>query len=242
MKISSLAALGIAGALLCAFAVQAASTNGGVSATCKDGSSWSGKSHSGACRGHGGVQSWSDSGTSATAQTATTEATTSTRKSHSKNSESATTSGGMSSSMSSNTGATASVTATCKDGTTWTGKSHSGACRGHKGVQSWSNAGTAAATPAATPAAPPPVAAPVAKSTPMQPVANTAPASRSRTASAAQTAAPGGGPGQVWVNASTKVYHCSNDRWYGKTKNGQYMSESQAKAQGFRPDHGKACS
>ena len=40
------------------------------------------------------------------------------------------------------------VTATCKDGTTFSGTKRSGACRGHGGVQSW---GTAAASPAAPP-------------------------------------------------------------------------------------------
>jgi hypothetical protein len=47
--------------------------------------------------------------------------------------------------------------------------------------------------------------------------------------------------GKVWVNKDTRTYHCEGDQWYGKTGNGAYMSESDAKAQGFRPDHGNAC-
>lgn len=56
--------------------------------------------------------------------------------------------------------------------------------------------------------------------------------------------APGGGAGKVWVNtgSGSKTYHCQGTKWYGTTKHGEYMSEAQAKAQGYHADHGKACS
>jgi len=57
----------------------------------------------------------------------------------------------------------------------------------------------------------------------------------------AQSAAHGGWIWslRVWVNTASKVYHCPGTRWYGKKKQGSHMSETAAKAEGARPDHGK---
>ena len=118
-------------------------------------------------------------------------------------------------------------TGLCKDGSYWSGATKKGACTGHKGVKDWyAAAGSAAANTA--PAAAAATAAPAAAA----PKVSAVPAA---------TAAPSGGPGQVWVNKTSKVYHCPSDPWYGKTKNGAYMSESDAIAQGNHADHGKAC-
>jgi len=138
--------------------------------------------------------------------------------------------------------APAGTTGLCNDGTFYSGATKKGACKGHKGVKDWyadSGAAPAAAapTPAAAPAKPAPASPPAAAPAPAPQAAATPPAP----GAPAMVPAPGGGAGKVWVNKSTKVYHCQGDKWYGKTKEGEYLAEADAKAQGFKPDHGKAC-
>jgi hypothetical protein len=53
--------------------------------------------------------------------------------------------------------------------------------------------------------------------------------------------APGAAPNKVWLNASTKVYHCPGDRYYGRTKAGKYMTELEAKATGAHGPRGETC-
>jgi hypothetical protein len=133
-------------------------------------------------------------------------------------------------------GAPAGATGLCNDGSYWTGASKSGACRGHKGVKTWYASTSAAPATAAAPAAP--AAAPANPTPPAAP----SPKSKAATPTSSTTPAPGGGPGLVWLNTSTKVYHCQGTKYYGTTKAGAYMTEAAAKAKGAHPDAGKPCS
>ena len=134
-------------------------------------------------------------------------------------------------------GAPAGTTGLCKDGTYSSSASKSGACRGHKGVQTWYAAAAAAPAPAAAMKAAAPAPAPAAAMKAAAP----APAAAMKAAPTPAAMAPGGGAGQVWVNTASKVYHCQGDKYYGKTKAGSYMTETAAVAAGNHPDHGKAC-
>ena len=53
--------------------------------------------------------------------------------------------------------------------------------------------------------------------------------------------APGAAPDKVWVNLSSHVYHCPGDRYYGRTKDGRYMTEPEAKASGAHGPRGATC-
>ena len=43
----------------------------------------------------------------------------------------------------------------------------------------------------------------------------------------------------VWVNLKSHVYHLQSDPLYGRTKHGEYMCPSTAKAQGYHPAHSR---
>ena len=147
---------------------------------------------------------------------------------------------------------------TCKDGTS-SPHGGRGACSGHGGIDKAATAAAGAggassggstgatsstgstapnSTSSSAPAAPA-APAPASTSSTHPPATQT---TTSKAPPASQAAAPGGGPGMVWVNTASKVYHCPSDRYYGKTKAGEYMTEADAKAKGNRADHNKPCS
>jgi hypothetical protein len=153
----------------------------------------------------------------------------------------------------------AATPVTCKDGTT-SPHGGRGSCSGHGGIDKAATAAAAGGTASGASTTSGGTSSTGGKSsggdssssstatgsaTPAAPSSTHPPATQTATPKASptsQAAAPGGGPGMVWVNSASKVYHCPNDRWYGKTKAGEYMTEADAKAKGNRADHNKPCS
>jgi hypothetical protein len=149
--------------------------------------------------------------------------------------------------------APAGSTGVCKDGSYTNAVNKSGACRGHEGVQSWFAADAPAAKssaktakePKPSTATPPPAPAASAATTPAAAVpapaaAQSAAPRTTKTAATANVAqAPGGGPGMVWVNTASGVYHVEGTRYYGKTKQGKYMTEADAQKAGYHVAKGE---
>jgi hypothetical protein len=65
------------------------------------------------------------------------------------------------------------------------------------------------------------------------PPAAPASAPASKTATAHQ-APPANSAGMVWVNTDSGIYHKPGTRWYGKTKQGKYMTEADALKAGYK--------
>ena len=210
----------------------------GSTGECKDGTYTTAAQKEGACSSHGGVKKWlaKEDKSAKADKAAKTADKQSTKVDKPK--------------VAAETNATrpGDATGECKDGSFTTSPTKAGACSGHKGVKNWygstmkgtteSKASTTTMGGAATSAAPNGTSARPSSSN----ASSTMGAPSAGSSRSASTPAAGGGAGQVWVNTDSKVYHCQKDSLYGKTKQGEYMSESQAKAMGARPSRGKACS
>jgi hypothetical protein len=46
---------------------------------------------------------------------------------------------------------------------------------------------------------------------------------------------------RVWLNATSRIYHCPGSDQYGRTESGSYMSEAAARRAGARPRGGRPC-
>jgi DNA uptake protein ComE-like DNA-binding protein len=93
---------------------------------------------------------------------------------------------------------------------------------------------TASARPAAASPGPSATAAPPATAAPS---ATPAPSASAKPAEPAKPTAQAQQPpvkGMVWVNTDSGIFHREGDRWYGKTKQGKFMTEADAIKEGYR--------
>ena len=241
--------------------------SGPATGMCKDGTETSGKSKRGACRGHDGVKEWyadkdkeapvekssakskskaaaDDADTAAASSAATglckdgTETTGKSKRGacrghdgikewYADKEKEAPAAKSKAKEEPAAAASTGTATGLCKDGTEFTGASKRGACRGHKGLKEWYADSEESETE---------IAAPPAKS-----ASSTNKAEASEPPTRKAKAAPAAGSGQVWVNTNSKIYHCEDSRFYGNTKEGEYMSEGEAKDKGYRANRRQAC-
>ncbi len=67
-------------------------------------------------------------------------------------------------------------------------------------------------------------------------------ASQAKSSASQESSSPQGNPDvQVWVNTHSGVYHCPNTHWYGATKSGVYMKQTEAQQKGYRPAYHRVC-
>ena len=191
-----------------------AAASGTATGLCKDGTEWTGESKRGACRGHKGVKEWyADKKDSAKPETKAEE-----KEAPAAKAETA-------------PAATSSAaTGLCKDGTEWTGESKRGACRGHKGVKEWYADKEDDAKAKSS-----------AKAEKEQPAAAVEESEDEAVAEKSAEPKAGGGKGKVWANTNSKIYHCEDSRFYGKTKAGEYMTEAEAQEKGYTANRKKVC-
>lgn len=89
-----------------------------------------------------------------------------------------------------------------------------------------------AAAPATTIPAPPAKTAAPQATAPAKTLA--VPQAGSAAKTAKPVTPPPVGKNMVWVNMDSKIFHKSWSKWYGKTKHGSYMTESEAIKAGYR--------
>ena len=69
----------------------------------------------------------------------------------------------------------------------------------------------------------------------------TAPRAQTPSPSPKQEQSRGNPSVKVWVDTQYGFYHCPGSKFYGKTKQGVYMTQKQAQDRGYRPAYGVVC-
>jgi hypothetical protein len=79
----------------------------------------------------------------------------------------------------------------------------------------------------------PTAAKPAAQGTPATPAASSTASKSADGKPSSSEISAAKAAGKVWVNTESRVYH-KGGRWYGKTKQGKFMTEAEAKAAGYK--------